>query len=594
MKRKIFASIILCSLVLVSCDDMFKPKPISDVSSETMWTVPTMALGVLMNAYNGISNNPDSYDGNFLDVATDNAATSSYNSAVYRLGLGTLSSTNNPLSNWSKAYNMLQYVHLFMENGLTDATVYTTSTPEEEAAQKAIFMGEALYLRAYWSAELLKIYGGRTSDGRALGYIIVTKFLDKNAASDLSWQVRNTYEECVEQICADCDAAAELLPTKNETKNIGRADARMCEFLKARVLFDAANPAYQPAEIVTINGLGDYTVVDEAAYNEKWIRAAEQCKKVLSVCGMTAYEALKRTDIVDLNQQAPTTAKQFVFRFYMQNSAMEKRHYPPYYYGQALTTPSQNLVDAYPMKANGYPISNPASGYDEQNPYAGRDDRFEMTVYHHGSIFPGDTTEFKKIDIVEGGKDAQSFMNGGSRGSRTGYYLRKFMSEQVNMLDPVQTVSALHFIPTMRLAEMYFDLAEAMNEVYGPEGTGSGITTSAYDILKDIRKKSGGIVDDQYIETVKGDKAAFTALILNERRLEFAFENMRYWDLRRRLLPLDQTVTGVKATRDEEGAITYEYVDVEERRFDNIRYYYCPLPYADCTLNPNLVNNMDF
>jgi hypothetical protein len=168
------------------------------------------------------------------------------------------------------------------------------------------------------------------------------------------------------------------------------------------------------------------------------------------------------------------------------------------------------------------------------------------------------------------------------------------MSETVNMLDPVQSVTALHFIPTMRLAEIFLDLAEACNEVFGPTRTGAGLSRSAYDILKEIRAKSGGIVDDQYIDLVKDSKTAFMDLILNERRLEFAFENFRFWDLRRRLLPLDETIRGVVATRDEAGQVSYEYVDVEDRKFDQPRYYYVPLPYAECTKNPNLVNNMDY
>ena len=83
---------------------------------------------------------------------------------------------------------------------------------------------------------------------------------------------------------------------------------------------------------------------------------------------------------------------------------------------------------------------------------------------------------------------------------------------------------------------------------------------SAYDIIKDIRKKSGGIVNDLYIETVKGDRDKFRDLILNERRLEFAFENFRFWDLRRRLLPLDEPVRGIDVTRTEEALTTSDTI----------------------------------
>lgn len=253
--------------------------------------------------------------------------------------------------------------------------------------------------------------------------------------------------------------------------------------------------------------------------------------------------------------------------------------------------PSQNLVDAYPMKENGYPITDPTSGYNPADPYTGRDDRFEFTIYHQGSKFGENETT---IDVVEGGRDAQSFMSGGNRASRTGYYLHKGISERADMLNPVQSVNSLHFYPMMRLAEIFLDLAEALNEIYGPEGTGAEGGESAYDIIKDIRKKSGGIVNDLYIETVKGDRDKFRDLILNERRLEFAFENFRFWDLRRRLLPLDEPVRGIDVTRAENGELHYTVKDVEKRGFDNIRYYYMPVPYTEVKKNPALQNNMDY
>lgn len=577
--------------VLTSCEKMFKPKTVGEVDTETMWTVPDMAKGILMGVYNDIPSRFDSYSGNYLDVATDNAVTNSFADAIYSLGLGDMTSTNNPLGVWSNCYDEFQNIHLFLDNGLTDRTRYVPDDEAGEAAEKANLRAEALYLRAWWGAYLLKTHGGKTLDGKALGYPIVTKYILPSEARDFSNIRRNTYEECVEQICRDCDEAAEVLPLDATGAYIGRATAKMAEFLKARVLVNAASPAYQPDDIIKINGQGDFTIVDEAAYLDKWKRAEAQCRKVLSICGNPEYAATLRKDIVDIDQSNPVTPSHFIFRYYSLSNASEKRHFPPFYYGNSQSAPSQNLVDAYPMKENGYPISDPASGYDPQDPYTGRDERFEMTVYHQGSKF-GENDSY--IDVVEGGKDAQSFMSGGNRASRTGYYLHKGISERADMLNPVQSVNSLHFYPMMRLAEIFLDLAEASNEIYGPTGTGSEGGMSAYDIIKDIRKKSGGIVNDLYIETVKGDKDKFRDLILNERRLEFAFENFRFWDLRRRLLPLDEPVRGMEVSRTESGKLQYNVAEIEKRGFDNIRYYYVPVPYSEVKKNPALQNNMDY
>lgn len=591
--KRIFL-IIASGVLLWSCDSMFEPKKTAEVADDRMWVVPDMAQGVLMGVYNAMPNRPDSWDGNFLDAATDNAVTNSFNSGIYKLGLGSVTASNCPLGVWSQAYNQFQNIHEFLLKGLTENTKYSTST-DEDAEIKRQLEAEAHYLRAWWGYYLLLHYGGKTADGQALGYPIVREFITPEKASDFSWIKRDTYEACVEQICSDCDMAAAVLPASApEEAYIGRATSVMAEFLKARVLLYAASPAYQPDNIVKIDGMGKFTVVNEDEYKAKWERAAQQAWKVMNLSGFGDYVAMKWNDIVDVNETNPVTPSHFVFRYYFQANNMESRHFPPYYFGSCNTAPSQNLVDAYPMKANGYPIDHDASGYDENNPYAGRDNRFELTVYHQGSQF-GENDSY--IDVVYGGKDSESFMSGGSRASRTGYYLAKFMSKKVDMLNPIQTSTSIHFYPTMRKAEIFLAFAEAANEAWGPEGIGGeGITKSAYEVMKEIRKKSGGITNDLYIEEIKGDQDAFREMIQNERRIEFAFENFRFWDMRRWLLPLDTVIRKVVVDRASDGTLSYDTTqEVEKRGFDDIHYYYLPIPYAEVMKNPSgMINNMGY
>ena len=87
------------------------------------------------------------------------------------------------------------------------------------------------------------------------------------------------------------------------------------------------------------------------------------------------------------------------------------------------------------------------------------------------------------------------------------------------------------------------------------------------------------------------NKDSFRKLIQNERRIELAFENHRYFDMRRWLLRLDDSVYGVKVTGSEGH---YEFdtdVEIEKRLFNDVKYYYSPLPYDECVKNPNLENN---
>lgn len=596
--HRIILVFLAAAPLLWACDDMMEPKQTEEVDDERLWTVPDMAQGVLMQAYKAMPSLPDSYDNNFLDAATDNAVTNSLNSNVYKLGLGAVTATNNPLDPWDGCYTQLQNIHLFLLKGLTEKTKYS-SDADTDAKEKEQLRAEALYLRAWWSFRLLQHYGGRTETGEALGYPIVTEFTTPEMAADYSRISRNTYEECVEQICRDCDAAALVLPAKAQNEYIGRATSLMAEFLKARTLLYAASPAYQPAEIVRIDGMGRFTVLDQESYRAKWVRAAEQAWKVMNISGFGDYAALKRTEIVDVNESSSNTPANYVARYFFQTNGMEKRHYPPYYFGSCNTAPSQNLVDAYPMKANGYPILHNESGYDPENPYAGREDRFALTVYHHGSKF-GENDSY--IDVIYGRKDSEAFMNGGNRASRTGYYLSKFMSQKVNLLDPIQSSTSIHFYAPMRKAEIFLSFAEAANEAWGPKGTGEEMSRSAYDVIREIRQKSGGIANDLYIEEVKASQEEFRKLILNERRLEFAFENLRFWDLRRCLLPLDEEIRRVvvteSETNNEDGTKRLSYdtkVKVEDRKLNDIRYYYLPIPYAEMRKNPaGMINNLGY
>lgn len=594
MNKKIFSYAIILPLILSSCEGIFDPKEVGEVNDDVMWTIPEMVQGVLYQSYNAIPSRADTYDSNFLDVATDNAVTSSIGTGIHRIALGQYTAQSCPLSVWNSAYEQIQNINLFLEKGLTENTQFDTDAAQDELTKKQL-RAEALYLRAWWSARLLKYHGGVTADGEALGYVILDRFIEPEKAADFSWIRRNTYEECVEAICNDCDEAAEVLPLRAEGDYYGRATALMAQFLKARVLFLAACPAYQPKEIVRLNNGYDYEIVDDTAYKDKWKRAAIQAALVIEMSGVTSYPALAAKDIVDFAAD-PKTPAHFVSRYYFSSNNLESRHFPSYYYGQALTTPSQNLVDAYPMITNGFPIDDAAeSGYDPANPYADRDARLAATIYCHGDIF-GDSGE--AIDVIAGHKDSEGFISNVSGGSRTGYYLRKHLSSKSSMLEPLATSAAAHLYPAMRIAEMYLDYAEASNEVWGPTAVGTldgGITVpgSAYDIIRQVRKTSGKIKSDEYIETVKDDADSFRKLILNERRLEFAFEDCRFWDLRRRLLPLDETVRGVVVTESGE-AVSYSYRDVEKRDMASVGHYYLPIPYNEMKKNSNMVNNIGY
>lgn len=588
--NKSISIILLLSLGLASCGKQWEEKADNRWDPKYTWEVAEIAQGVLYNAYSAMPSRPDSYGSNFLDAATDNALTSQYDSSVYKLSMGLLSTTNNPIGMWSTAFQQFQYINLFLENGLTDKTLYNKVDPEQDAKYKNRLKGEAYFLRAYWGFRLLQLYGGKTADGEALGYPLKMYFLTEEDASDYANMTRDSYEACAQQIMADCDVAIELLPLSYSgsdpvlgSTEIGRATKVAAAALKSRVALYAASPAYQPDAIVQLNGMGDYTVRDEAALAEKWERAAAVANATIGLSGFGSIYGLQATDLAD----APnTTPSEFIFRSFHNTKELENRHFAPYYFGKAGTIPSQNLVDAFPMQ-NGYPISHALSDYDESDPYANRDKRFYLNVYYHGAQYGNSGLA---VDVTSRGKDSPSF---DPYGSRSGYYLAKFLSKNETMLDPILSANAIHYYPLLRKAEVFLNYAEAANEAWGPKGNPEGYTYTAYDVIKTLRAVSGGITDTGYLDEMARSKETFRELIRNERRIELAFENQRYFDMRRWLLPLNEPVRGVRVTADADGTYVYDtQVELEPRMYDDVRYYYAPLPYNECVKNPYLVNNM--
>ena len=586
--------IILAGILLVSgCEKALDTKVTWQIGDEDVWRVPELAMGVLHKAYNGISNRPDCYAENFLDAATDNAVCTQRSASVYKLGQGAMTSFNNPIGNWSTCYNMLEYVNSFLENGLSDNVLYNREDPDKDAQIKDRLRGEAYFLRAWWHFELLRMYGGKSADGKALGVPVADHYISYEEASENGMFIRPSYQATVDFICNDLDLAMELLPASYSGSDqnfgdtqIGRATSGAAAVLKSRVLLYSASPAMQDDDIVKITGMGTYEVVNPGIYQKKWELVAKQIASILTMEGFGTYVPLLPSDIAD----AQSESSDFAFRRYFNNNLLEANHFPPYYFGKSMTVPSHNLVKAFCAK-NGFPVTDPRSGVDISGPsfdmsrlYSVMDDRFARVIYSQGSVFGNSGTA---LDMSEGGRDSHGY---NENATTTGYYLAKFVSTVSGMLNPVASAGSAHYNPLLRKSEVLLNYAEASNEAYGPKAVGEGSSVSAYDIIKSIRSLAGGIMSDAWLDECAGGKDTFRALIQNERRLEFAFENHRYFDMRRWLLPLDEDICGVEITRNEDNTFSYREKVVEPRKY-TVRDYYAPLPYAEISKNPNLVNN---
>ncbi len=592
MKNSKIISLLSLSILLGSCSDMYDTKYNNEWTEESVWGNAITVQAVLDDIYTGISRRPDTYDSNFLDAATDNAMSSYSGSTVTDLTSGNYSSQSNPLSNWSTNYSYIQHACYFLENSLSDNIVYNFESDDNNEGIMYRLRGEAFFLRAFFNFDLLQIYGGKSDYGEALGYPIITEFTStEDAAAMLLDYKRNTYRECIDQIQNDLDSAYYYLalPLAAAQAEVGRANSNVAQALKSRVALYSASPAYQSDDVVKIVDMGKFTVVDETEYQNQWTKVAKITYDALVNTGDTFY-GITASDMADVTT---TTPSEYLLRFYFNNRTMEGLHFLPRYFGTAYTVPSQNLVDAFPM-SNGYPITDVRSSYNPNDPYANRDSRFYLNVYYHGAEYGSATyaSELSPLTTVDVTPDGADGLLSSTYASRTGYYLAKFMSKNFNMNDPTGTSNSAHYWAELRRTELALNYAEAANEAFGPTGTyatyidddgeeyGVAVEKTAYEIIKTLRSQSGGITNTEYLDEMAQSKESFRELIQNERRIELAFENHRFFDLRRCLLPLDEPLYGVSVT-EESGVTQYEMIEVEERKFYGIKHYYLPLPTSE-------------
>lgn len=575
MKRNIM--ILLASVVLLSsCKDLLEPAIENNRQLNRDGYLPNDArfpFGILLNGYNRIPTNGWSFN----DVATDDAVTNDQNNAFLKMANGQWTANNNPLNQWTNAYAAIQYINIV----LRDADTVQWAT--DKAVSKLFGMrvkGEAYGLRALFLYHLLQAHAGVSESGALLGVPILLEVQGPNANFN---QPRATFEQCMQQIYSDLDQAEALLPldfenisnasqvpakfgtvTKEQYDRAlgqtfrGLLSGRIAKAIRSQAALLAASPAFSS---------GTSTTWADAANYAGEVLTLKGGLGALAANGLTWYS--NASEIAGLADGA--NPPEILWRNnYGDNRDLEQANFPPSLFGNGRINPTQNLVDAFPM-VNGYPISDPASGYDAANPYANRDPRLrQFILVNGGTAGPNNTV----INTAADGPTNDA-LNKVETSTRTGYYLRKLLRQDVN-LNPNSANNQRHYKPHIRYTEIFLNYAEAANEAWGPMGTGSH-AFSAYDVIKAIRKRAGiGTTNgDAYLEAAKSSKEQMRELIRNERRLELSFEGFRFWDLRRWKANLTETAKGVSIRNN-----VPSIIDVEPRQFQPFMIY-GPVPYGE-------------
>ena len=556
MKLDRIAIFILACLIPASCVDLNYTE---ETTRDEEWTyeyfengIKNMVFDVYAQVYNNEFGNNSAY---FLASATDEAQYALETGAVNNYVNGGWSPAN-PYSNiWTKSYTAIADVCMYLEK-LDEADITEWQYNPDYSLwvqQMELFPYELRFLRAYFYYELFRTYGDVP---------LVTTTLTNAQANTIS---RTPADEIVKFIVDELDEIAPYLPVSYLTEvnsEVGRATRIAAYALKARTLLYAASPLFNPT--------GD---------KSKWEKAAEACKFILDNAGtwglkLSAYGSLWGHDAF-FNPE-------LIFGLGRgEDNAFEMANYPVgVENGSSGNCPTQSLVDQYEYQDNGetfrsrYPGSIDLSLVD---PYEGLDPRFALTVVKNGDSWPANNAQKKAIETFTGGFNASTKYGA----TPTGYYLRKYVDGSCVTTADNQTTRRHTWI-IFRLGEFYLDYAEA---VFNATGSANDATygLTANEAVNKLRERA-----DIQMPHFTEDGAEWVTRYERERLVELAFENHRFWDVRRWKKGAQYFKTiQVASINSDNTQLTRSTIT---RTWDD-KFNFYPIPQSELIKNPKLTQN---
>ena len=555
MKLDRISLFILACLIPAACADL-------DYSEENTrdeeWTyeyfengIKNMVFDVYAQVYNNEFEDNSAY---FLAGATDEAQYALETGAVNNYVNGGWSAANPYSRTWTKCYTAIADANMFLEKlSQADITEWQYNPDYRNWVQQLeIFPYEVRFLRAYFYFELFRSYGGVP---------LVTTTLTNAQANNVT---RTSADEIVKFIVDEIDEIAPHMPVSYLTEvnsEIGRATRVAAYALKARTLLYAASPLFNPTN-------------DKS----KWAKAAEACKFVLDNADSWG---LKLSNYGSLWGHDAFFNPELIFGLGRGDfNTFEKANYPVgVENGSSGNCPTQTLVDQYEYQEGGqtfgqrYPGSIDLKSVD---PYEGLDPRFALTVVRNGDEWPTNGSQKKPIEIFRGGFNAAPKYGA----TPTGYYLKKYVDGACVTTADNQTTRRHTWI-LFRLGEFYLDYAEA---VFNATGSANNATygLTANEAVNVLRKRAS-VNMPEFTE----DSEAWVARYERERMVELAFENHRFWDVRRwkkgpqyfRTIQVAEISPSLQLTRS-----------TVNRQWDD-KYYFYPIPQSELKKNAKLEQN---
>ena len=556
MKLKSFFIIALSSVALASCDFLDFDETNGLKTKEDMYKYFGTTESMLTHVYSYMPQDFGTIGGAMRDCASDDAEFGNTAGLVQNFNNGSWSPIKVADDAWG-LYSGIRAANSFLvEIENVDFSRFQYDGQYQNWMKKLKFFPfEARVLRAHYFFELARRYGD---------IAMPLEVLDKEGSNNIA---KTKFADVIDFIVKECtECAAELPETyaNQPDKQIGRITKGFALAVKSKALLYRASKLHNPE-----------------MNQDLWKKSAAAALEIINT-GFYSLDPKATANNLDSKELV-------LMRMNGDSRDFELKNFPiRFTEGQrsgnvaTATFPSQNLVDAF-QTVNGYPVTLENTGwkcddpdFDAAEPYANRDPRFYRTVLANGMDFKG-----SQIEVFEGGKDFNEIYAGGTP---TGYFLRKYIQEETSFV-PDNTVTKKHHWVIYRYAETLLTYAESMacafpNNVEYTDGT---YTRSALWALNQVRANA----NMPAIEACSQEE--FMEHLRNEWRVEFAFEDHRFWDVRRWKIA-DETqreLYGVKVVKQNDGTFAFYKNQYESRTWKDCMYLY-PIPQSELFKNANL------
>ncbi|KIC94457.1 RagB/SusD family nutrient uptake outer membrane protein [Flavihumibacter solisilvae] len=573
MKKINILTGLLCCLAVTSCkkDFLDGTKPEDKISGADVWKSPELARKVLNGAYMSL---PAGHTYFMMMSATDEGVfqyndlgTPYTHGLVTPTTLGAFDQNNWAVGaadwSWGAVYKNIRNIDIALAN--LNQVPFATQAEKDEA------IADAHFLRGFSYYLLLAQFGG------------VPLYEKPVELGEDYNKPRNSFEETVNFIVADLDKAISLYDAGKIAAVKTKGDKGVAMAVKAKVLLYAASDLHNGTKNGTITSgyahpeLVGYTGGDPIA---RWQAAKDAAKAVIDLNRYHLYTQ-NADKVRNFEEIFVNGGDEFIFvryfdkniNWYWQLGRTPFYNMTPGYGGWGVNSVLGNLVDAFEMSdGSKFSWSNPVH---KANPYSNRDPRLTASILYEGTNwYPRASTENKvRVGNWASGSAPDAL--------RTNYWLRKFSDLAKGPMDYDNQFEKCPAWPRLRYAEVLLNYAEACIEL--------GQDAEARTYLNMIRQRAG--MPDI---TESGD--ALKERYRNERRVELAFEEHRFFDVRRWLIGEASARDGYGVdveypTQDSYNNPTFKEVVIDGGRTWANKAYFIPITTDEMNKNKSLIQN---